>query len=132
MNQPERGIRDMGRSRESVPLAEAISEYVAAVIVNANAIDEGNSRAANKAYRRTTVARERMSGLGAVGETAFRALLNHENARVRAAVAVELLATMPEKAVPVLEEIARLPGTAGLGAELTLADWRRRGIGRGE
>lgn len=73
-----------------------------------------------------------MRDLGPVGETAFRAMLNHENARVRAAVAVDLLATMPEEAIRVLEEIARLPGTAGLGAELTLADWRRRGIGRGE
>lgn len=99
--------------------------YVSAVIANANAIDRGDSKSANQAYALANEAVSQLRSLGSSGTGVILSLLEHPLARVRASAAVQLLQSHPSESIRVLEEVARLPGTEGLGAELTIREWKR-------
>jgi hypothetical protein len=56
---------------------------------------------------------------------ALISLVAHRHPGVRLAAATPLLATDPGRAIPVLEDLARMPGLGGFGAKKVLEEWRK-------
>ena len=66
----------------------------------------------------------RIHQFGSQGVTGFNALINDSDPNIRSWVATSLLAGGDTKVVPVLEEIAELPGMIGFNAKMVLQEHR--------
>jgi hypothetical protein len=58
------------------------------------------------------------------GQAALKSLLNHHDEAVRSWAAKDCLFFAPNLAIPVLEDLAKVPGLRSFAAEMTLKEWR--------
>jgi hypothetical protein len=85
---------------------------------------EGKYRAANKAAKRVAELHAEVKRRGPEAEEALLRMLTDHSAYVRLWVATHCLAFRADLAVAALEELISLGGHVGLGAEMTLKEWR--------
>src|SRR5438093_768829 len=98
------------KPKGSKPLTtDPVFEFVDGATMRGAALDTGNSRAANRQDARLRKAGIRLRGLGPDGHRSLLGLLGHPSAWVRMSAAFDCLDIAEERAVEVLEEVARLP-----------------------
>ena len=102
---------------------KVLANYVDAIIANRQALDNADPKTANKHYR---VLVKSLHQLEAVSKRrkALLSLLSHDIPDVRGVAAAHLIDIEPERAVHVLEELAKSGGVAGFEANMVLKLWR--------
>lgn len=104
-------------------------KYVAAAVAHGMETEKGNHKEINKQYNKLTRIYRRMEKDKALGKEMTAKLLNHSSDFVRAWAAAHALGleVNVDKAVEVLEHIAKTKGLVRLDAEMTLQVWREQG-----
>jgi hypothetical protein len=111
-----------------VPAAQSIStdvlaQYVVAAIKYGETERARDFRAGNK-FADIVFAKGKLLRDTADGQRALQSLLTHLDEYVRIWAAKDCLFFAPNLAIPVLEELAKVPGLQGFAAEMTLKEWR--------
>ena len=105
-----------------VSVEQALSLFEKYAIIRGNALNEGNSRIANKCYdklRKITTYLKKEKQLSQLST-----FYNHHNLHVRSVAAAYLLPIFEEKSIKVLKEIAKLHVFGSFDAEMTIKEWK--------
>ena len=103
-------------------IAEAIKDFRDAADAKAEGVTPASKDHA--LHARMACAFSCLSSHGAEGEAAFAALLQDDSPHVRGWVAAQLLSGGERSAIPVIEELAALPGIRGFTAATTLKEFQ--------
>ncbi len=103
-----------------------IEAYAAAAIAQQEALEKANSQTANKHYKmRASIYRE-LRSRGSEAQSHFLNLLKHTHVCVRGSAASNALEFAPDKAIPILEELAKgQPGFWKADAKMVLQQWEK-------
>ena len=104
-----------------------INDYVDTAIKNGAAIEESDSKRANREARRLARIKKKLDRKNELVQGSLLNLLNHVNPWVRSVAAFDCLEFAEAEALETIKQVARLPGFVGVGAEWFL---RRREKGR--
>ena len=101
-----------------------IETYRIAASAHGRASASGDSRAANRAYKRLAVAYRTLRARGPGSQAKLVRLIKDRDAGVRVWVAAHALEFSPAAGEPVLVDLATRPGPVGVDAKITLQEWR--------
>lgn len=104
-------------------ISELVKRYVDSARVHGEATKLGNARKANRAYKEIVRAFLELEKYGDEGTTALMLTLGAEESAVRTWGATHLLKSHPERALPVLADVAREKSLVGFSAKVTLEEW---------
>ncbi len=115
--------------RTSEPTGSELQDFVEKVKQRANEIESGESDdadIANALEKEIGSIYRRLRTRGRAAQQSLYSLLDDPDPNVRGAAATYVLDFEPDRALPVLEEVAAIPrgGFAGTRAELTLDVWK--------
>jgi Domain of unknown function (DUF2019) len=102
-----------------------VQNYIQAARAHGLAKQRGDYKEANRQHDRIIRALKGLRALPEGEQEALLGMLSDDDVNVRAWAATYLLFLAPDKAVPVLEEVAAAPGVLGFGAEVTLREFRK-------
>lgn len=110
-------------------MSDLLEKYVAAAIAHGIETEKGNHKEINKQYNKLNRVYRKMEQDKALGKDMTEKLLEHSSDFVRAWAATHALGLKVnvDKAVEVLEYIAKTKGLVRLDAEMTLQIWREQG-----
>ncbi len=103
--------------------AEHLTRYIDAARKFREKQNARDFRAGNK-FADITFIEGKLLRTSTEGQMALQSLLTHHDATVRGIAAKDCLFFAPTLAIPVLEELAKMPGLRGFAAEMTLKEWR--------
>lgn len=101
-----------------------IKRYRIAASVHGRASASGDSRAANRAYKRLTLAYRTLRARGPGSQAKLLSLIRDGDVGVRTWVAAHALEFCPGAGEPVLVDLGAQPGLVGFDAMMTLREWR--------
>lgn len=105
---------------------QLLEEYTRAAILQRTASRDGDYRKANATYRVLDAIVHELRAREATEQARFLELLNEDRIEVRGWSAVHALIFAPEKAIPVLEQIASGPESLEeFSARMVLDQWRK-------
>lgn len=106
-------------------VAELSTLYEEAAMMQWQALQDANAKAANIQYGRIEAIRRELRNRGREGESALLTLMGSNNPHVRAWAAAHVLEFDPKRAEAELEQLANgPPSMVRLDAEMTLKQWR--------
>lgn len=106
-------------------LQDPLEIFVEAEQKSLEAVDRGDSRAANKYARRSIAAARQLLAGGEASIGRFATLLEHQSANIRASAAAWLLKDRTDQAVAALKPIAKSKGLPAMKAICTLARYAK-------
>lgn len=113
------------REIKKADIAELVQAYMEAAVDHGRASAEGDYRTANPRAKALIAIYQELRVRGGGAQEALLALLGHDDPNVRLSAAAHALAFAPDRGEPVLEALMAFPGTVGLGAQMTLREWRQ-------
>lgn len=106
-------------------IAQLVEAYVAAALVHGSASAVGDYKTANPSAKELIVIYQELRARGAEAQSSLLPLLEHDDPNVRLSAAAHALEFAADQGEPVLEELVGLQTTVGLGAQMTLREWRQ-------
>lgn len=107
-------------------LAQLVRRYSIAAAAHGAAKESGSYKKANKQHDIIAGIYRELRARGLEAQLALLDLLDDPNPSVRGWAAAHALEFAPARGELVLRELARrMPGLIGLGAEMTLREWRK-------
>jgi len=118
-------MRNRKGSLDALSLEKLRDLYAEAAMLHAEAMESGNFKLTNKQYDAVDAIWDELRRRGTAGQQIILELMLHDSVGVRCWSACHALGFAPERAVPVLEQIAAIPtGMMSLDAETALKRWR--------
>ena len=104
---------------------ELKSEYAKWAAEHGRASEDGDSRSANRAYRKLVAAYHGLQARGKEGQDSISQLMEDSDAAIRCWAASHCLESEPERAVAKLRKIAEGTGAIAFSAEIILEEWAK-------
>jgi hypothetical protein len=114
----------MPEAVSALSVDQLLEAYREAANSHGKATQVGNYRAANRAAKRLEACHAELVCRGRSAQEGLLRMLDDQSAHVRLWAATHCLAFRADLAVTVLEALLASGGHVGLGAEMTLGEWR--------
>jgi Domain of unknown function (DUF2019) len=115
----------LSNSLRSLPVDTLIASYAESACTRGSALENSNSRAANKQLDMMTNIYLEIKSRGIEAQQSFLKLLDHDNPLVRCDAATLALEFAPQFAEPTLKSLIQLHGTVGYEARMALEVWQK-------
>lgn len=116
---------DLGKGEYMKNIDDMIEEYIQLTISRGEALEEGNSKKANKQFDKIRKIEKELKLDSDLYVKYFEPLLEHENDYVKVNAAYSLLPLTTKKSEKVLAELSKKRGLMAFEAEMTLQEWKK-------